>query len=63
MTLYTYSVVEDAAREHVLSARPEAPVIEERESRPRTVLDPPRRVAARTLRQLADRLEPCPNGS
>jgi len=49
-----------AQRDHVLSARPDAPVVPERPPRVRAG-GSGRRVAAGVLRRIADRLEPsCP---
>jgi hypothetical protein len=45
------------ARRHVLSARPDAPVVPEPPPRTGRV-DPARRGAAAVLRRLADRVEP-----
>ena len=49
-------VIADVMRRHALSAMPDAPVVEEEE--PRAAAVRPRRTLARTLRRLADRLEP-----
>jgi hypothetical protein len=51
----------NATRRHVLSARPDAPVVAPRPTphpRPHRV-DPVRRATAGLLRRLADRVEPC----
>jgi hypothetical protein len=55
VNLYTYAVIADTARDHVLSARPGAPTVPERP--PRTG-ENVRRATARTLRRWADRVEP-----
>ncbi|MEV1286176.1 hypothetical protein [Micromonospora sp. NPDC049679] len=50
-----------ATRRHVLSARPDAPIVPPRPTRaPRPHrVDPVRRATAGLLRRLADRVEPC----
>jgi len=58
MNLYTYSIIADAMRDHVGSAQPDAPTVPERPPRPRGI--EARRITARVLRRLADRVEPCP---
>jgi hypothetical protein len=56
-----FSLALSAQRDHVLSARPDAPVVPERPPRARAHAGGgTRRVAAGVLRRLADRLEPCP---
>jgi len=54
-----FSLALSAQRDHVLSARPDAPVVPERPPRARGG-GGTRRAAAGVLRRLADRLEPCP---
>ncbi len=60
MNLYTYIVVADTMRRHTLSAQPGAPMTPERPPRPGPAVTGARRLAAQTLRRLADRVEPCP---
>ncbi len=48
-------VIVDVMQRHALSALPDAPVVDDEEPRPAAR---PRRTLARTLRRLADRLEP-----
>ncbi|HLU29536.1 MAG TPA: hypothetical protein VKZ65_13935 [Glycomyces sp.] len=65
MNLYTYAMVADAMREHAYSARPDAPVVPDRISRHPgrrrgASVDQARRLTARALRRIADRVEPCP---
>jgi hypothetical protein len=59
MELLGISLALDLTRQHVFSARPDAPVVPERPPRRRALAGPTRRVAAGALRRLADRLEPC----
>jgi hypothetical protein len=59
-----FSLALSATRTHVLSARPDAPVVPERPPRARPVANGSRRLAAGVLRRLADRVEPaCPHPS
>ena len=51
-----YNLALGATRHHVLSARPDAPVVPDPEPRPSAV----RAAAAALLRRLADRVEPAP---
>lgn len=48
----------NAVNDHVLSARPGAPVVPDPPPRPPRAV-PVRRVTAGVLRRLADRVEPC----
>jgi hypothetical protein len=63
MNLHTYVIVADTMREHVSSARPDAPTVPERPPRPGAGMEGARRLTARTLRRLADRVEPCPQAA
>jgi hypothetical protein len=60
MNIHTYLIVADTMREHVSSARPDAPTVPERPPRNGVRVERARRLTARTLRRLADRVEPCP---
>jgi hypothetical protein len=53
----TMILADKATRHHLMSARPDAPIVPDRPPRTRRV-DPMRKAAALVLRRLADRVEP-----